>query len=292
MQQEQRPLVDAIELVENVSGLVTLPDVYVRISRAIESPKSSSGDIAKAVSQDASFTVRLLKLANSALYSCPAKVDTVVKAITLIGIAQVRNLTLSMSVARSFAGLSNDLVSMENFWKHSVLCALCARHLAGEMRRRCDPDAMFTAGLLHDIGELIIFNRLPDKASEALTMVLDSEEQLSIHGAEQSVMGFDHSTVGGLLAKRWNLPSVLEECIAYHHDIGSARQHPREVALIHIANVCALMAEVDSLDPTDVEPIDPLALERTELGPEAIEGAVRRAQTELHEVQQLFVDAA
>lgn len=291
MQQEPHQSIDANELVDNVTGLVTLPDVYVRISRAIESPKSSSADIAKAVSQDASFTVRLLKLANSALYSCPAKIDSVGKAITLIGIAQVRNLVLSMSVARSFAGLSNELVSMENFWKHSVLCALCARFLAADVRR-CDPDAMFTAGLLHDIGELIIFNRLPEKASEALTMVLDSDEEVGVHSAEQAVMGFDHSTIGGLLARRWNLPSVLEECIAYHHDIASAKQHPREVALVHIANVCALMAEVDSLDPADVEPIDPLAWERTELTPECVEGAVRKAQTELHAVQQLFVDAS
>lgn len=289
--QQQAPI-DANQLVENVSGLVTLPDVYIRISQAIESPKSSSADIAKAVSQDASFTVRLLKLANSALYSCPAKVDSVGKAITLIGIAQVRNLVLSMSVARSFAGLSNDLVSMENFWKHSVLCALCARFLASEMRRRCDPDAMFTAGLLHDIGELIIFNRLPEKAAEALTMVLDSGEEVGVSAAEREVMGFDHSTVGGLLAERWNLPSVLQECIACHHSIGSAKQHPKEVALIHIANVCALMAEVDSLDLEDVEPIDPLAWERTELSPEMLEGPVRKAQEELQEAQKLFVDVA
>ena len=289
MQQEQDLPISPSELVENVSGLVTLPDVYLRISRAIESPRSSSADIAKAVSQDASFTVRLLKLANSALYGFPAKIDSVGKAITLIGIAQVRNLTLSMSVARSFAGLPNDLVSMENFWMHSLLCALCARHLAGEMRR-CDPDALFTAGLLHDVGELIIFNRLPDKATQALLMVLDSQEELMVHEAEQAVMGFDHGVVGGLLAKRWNLPPLLEECITHHHDIGQAKQFPREVALIHLANVFSLMAELDTLNLGDVEPIDPLAWERSDLAVDVIEPTVRKAQAEMSELRQLVLD--
>ncbi len=282
-------VISASDLVRDIGGLVTLPDVYLRINRLVEAPNSSSADIARAVSQDPSFTVRLLRVANSSLYGFSSAVDTVAKAVTIIGTSQIRNLALSMSVARSFAGLPNDLVSMDNFWRHSLLCALAARHLAKEARR-CDPDALFTAGLLHDIGELVIFNRLPAQAREALERVLDSQDEILVHEAEQEVMGFDHADVGGELARQWNLPPLLEECIAHHHAIANAHKHPREAALVHIANVIALMAEIDTHDPSDVEPVDPRAWEITGLTADCMETAVSTVQGEIVEVMKLFVN--
>jgi putative nucleotidyltransferase with HDIG domain len=279
----------ASDLVKDIGGLITLPDVYLHINRLVDDPNSSSADIARAISQDPSFTVRLLRVANSALYGFPSTVDTVAKAVTIIGTSQIRNLALSMSVARSFAGLPNELVSMDNFWRHSLLCALAARHLAREARR-CDPDALFTAGLLHDIGELVIFNRMTEQAREALERVLDSQDELPIFEAEHEVMGFDHADVGGELARQWKLPSLLEECIAYHHAIGKAQKHPRETALVHIANVIAQMAEIDSLDPADVAPIDPSAWEITGLDEDSVEPALRAIQTEVVEVEKLFIN--
>ena len=281
----------ASALVKDVGGLVTLPDVYLRISRLLDHPDSGSDDIAKAVSQDPSFTLRLLKVANSALYRFPSAVGTVSRALTVIGTSQVRNLALSMSVARSFAGLPNDLVSMENFWRHSLLCALIARVLARQARR-CEPDALFTAGLLHDIGELVIFNRRPDAARQALLTVLDSGDELPVFLAEREALGFDHAAVGGELARQWNLPPLLEECIACHHDIAAATRHPREAAIVHIANSLALMAETDTLDPADVTPIDALAWERSGLDADCIEAAVRDAQAAIGEVQDLFTGTA
>jgi len=276
------------DLVRDISGLVTLPDVYLRINRLIEDPNSSSADIAKAVSQDASFTVKLLKLANSAVYNFSSSIDTVAKAVTLIGTSQIRSLALSLSVASSFEGMPNDLVSMRNFWKHSLLCALAARLLC-KQARRCDADALFTAGLLHDIGELIIFNRLPGQAKDALMLVLDSQEEVSVPEAERQIIGFDHSAVGGALARQWNLPTVLQECIAWHHDPASAEKHPREVALIHIANTLAQLAEVDSIELDDAPAIDPHAWEVIGLDPDVVEEVVRAAQEEFAEIEQLFL---
>ncbi|MCX7174470.1 MAG: HDOD domain-containing protein [Proteobacteria bacterium] len=279
--------ITASELVKDIAGLVTLPDVFLRISRLIDDPNSSSSDIAKAVSRDPSFTLRLLKVANSSLYSFSAPVTTVAKAVSIIGTSQIRSLALSMSVAKTFAGLPNALVSMENFWRHSLYCALIARHLAKSCRG-CDPDTLFTAGLLHDIGELVIFNRLPVQAEEALLAVLDSQDQLQVHQAEQQVMGLDHAEVGGTLARLWHIPAQLEECIAHHHDIAGAIRYPRETALIHLANVFALMAEVDTLDLADVSPIDPGAWELVGLGEDCIAPAVREAREEIKEAEQLF----
>lgn len=277
----------ANELVKDISGLVTLPDVYLRISRLLDDANSSSADIVKAVAQDPAFSLRLLQVANSALYRFPAAVDTVAKAVSIIGTAQIRNLALSMSVAKCFAGLPNDLVTMDNFWRHSLYCALIARHL-GKAARRCDPDTLFTAGLLHDIGELVIFNRCPQQAQEALLAVLDDEEDVPVYAAERAALGFDHAAVGGALARQWHLPPVLEECIAHHHDIGAAERHPREAAIVHIANSLAQLAEVDSLALDDAPPIDPRAWETAGLDAEAIEPAVHAAQQEIQEIEKLF----
>jgi putative nucleotidyltransferase with HDIG domain len=277
----------ANELVKDIRGLVTLPHVYIEIGRLIDDPRSSSADIARAVSQDPSFTLRLLRVANSALYQFPSAVESVTKAVSIIGTAQIRNLALSMSVASSFEGLPNELVSMQNFWRHSLLCALTARQLA-KLIGGCDPDALFTAGLLHDIGELIIFNRLPAQAKQALLLVLDSAEEIQVHQAEQQVMGFDHSEVGGALAKEWNLPGLLEECIAHHHDLASCQRHRREAALIHLANTLAVMAELDTIDPLDVPPIDAAAWEITGLTQDCIETVVRETQAAIIEVERLF----
>lgn len=280
---------DIVELVQGVGALVTLPDVFIRINRLVEDPNSTTGDIAKAVSQDPSFTMRLLRVANSPLYGLSSKVDTVSKAVSVIGTRQIRNLALATSVARTFAGLPNSLVSMDNFWHHSLYCALAARTLARQARR-CDAEAVFTAGLLHDIGELVIFNRMPEQAKEALLMVLDSVDELPVYQAERQTVGFDHAQVGGELARQWHLPPLLEECIAYHHAIGEAQRFPRENALVHIANVIALMAELDTLDSADVSPIDRRAWEITGLTEEVIEPTMREAQQGIAEAEELFLD--
>lgn len=277
------------ELVRGVGALITLPDVFIRISQLVEDPNSNMADIAKVVGQDPSFTVRLLRVANSSFYGFSSKIDTVPKAVAIIGTSQIRSLALATSVASSFDGLPNTLVSMENFWKHSLYCALAARILA-KQARKCDPDAVFTAALLHDIGELVIFNRMPQQAKEALLLVLDSGDELPVHQAERQIMGFDHSQVGGELARQWKLPPMLEECIEFHHDIPVAQRFPREAALVHIANILALMAEVRTLNSDDVSPIDPRAWEMIGLNADdVIQSTVEEAQEGIAEAERLFI---
>ncbi|OGS73075.1 MAG: phosphohydrolase, partial [Gallionellales bacterium GWA2_60_142] len=270
----------------------TLSHVFVRINQLIDDPDSSMADIAKAVSQDPSFTVRLLRVANSSFYGFSSSIDTVDKAVSVIGTSRIRSLALSMSVASSFAGLPNDLVSMDNFWRHSLYCAVIARILA-RRAGKCDPEAVFTAGLLHDIGELVIFNRLPEQAKDALLRVLDSVDDLPIHEAERQAMGFDHAQVGAELARQWNLPSLLQECIGFHHSVCDAEHYPREVALVHIANILAQMAEIDTLDQEDVTAVDAHAWEMCgiERGAEIVELVVREAQEEIVELEKLFIDS-
>lgn len=280
--------IDIVELVQGVGDLVTLPDIFIRINQLVENPNSSAADIAQVINQDPAFTIRLLRVANSSYYGFSSTIDTVSKAVAIIGTSQIRNLALSTSVASSFSGLSNKLVSMDNFWRHSLYCGLAARKLA-KLAGKCDAEVLFTAGLLHDIGELVIFNRLPDQAKETLLLVLDNADELPVYKAEQQTMGTDHAQVGGELARQWKLPPMLEECIAFHHDIHAAQRFPREVALVHIANILAQMAEIKTMEPSDVSPIDPDAWKMAGLsGKEVIEATIIETQAEIDEAEKLF----
>ena len=226
-------------------------------------------------------------VANSPFYGFPSAIDSVDKAVSVIGTNQIRNLALPMSVASSFAGLPNDLVSMENFWRHSLYCALVACALAKESRG-CDPIVVFTAGLLHDIGKLVLFNRLPEKAKKSLLLVLDQADDLPVYQAKQQIIGFDHALVGGMLASHWGLPQLLLECIACHHAIDKATRYPRETALVYLANILAQMAEVNTPNLDDVSPVDPSAWTITGLGEDIVEQVVQEARREISETQKLF----
>jgi HD-like signal output (HDOD) protein len=137
--------------------------------------------------------------------------------------------------------------------------------------------------LLHDIGELVIFNRLPDEAKAALLLVLDSGDELAVHQAEQQTMGLDHAQVGANLAQQWDLPAMLVECIAFHHDIHAATKYPREVALVHIANILAQMA--------DVATVDHYAWKITGwAAADIVDETIREIQSEITEAEKFFLD--
>ena len=275
------------ELVQGVGELVSLPEVFIRVNQAVDDPKGSAAAVGEIISQDPGLTARLLKLANSPVYALTASVETVARAVTVLGTQQIRSLVLATSVARSFEGLPNELVSMENFWRHSLLCGLCARALSKACRKG-QPEVMFTAGLLHDIGELVIFSRLPQQAHDALILTLDSIEELAVYQAELQVIGFHHGQVGGELARQWQLPAILESCIRHHHSIREAEAFQAETALIHIANIAAQMAELNTLDPEEVPPISETAWELTGLDRATVEAAVAESREKIDEAMKLF----
>ncbi len=280
-------MLDPEKLVGDVATLVSLPEVVVRINELVDDPTSSADDIGRIVSQDAALTAKLLTLANSAMFGMQRKIDTVGRAIAVLGTRQVRDLTLGLSAVRAFTGIPNDLVSMGSFWHHSVLCAVTARALAGECARG-RPDSSFVAGLLHDIGQLVMFNKLPDESRRALLMTIDAPNEPDLHLCEREILGFDHAVVGGALARRWRLPASLVECIEFHHDPARAQSHPLDVAIVHIANSAAVLAEVESDEFEDAPQVQPVAWEVTALGREQVLAVAAGARDAVEEIKALF----
>src|SRR3569623_952543 len=143
------------ELVTGAIELASLPEVFLRVNEMIDSPRYSAADIGHVISRDPGLTTRLLKIANSAIYNFPSQIDTVSRAITIIGTHELRDLILATSVTRILNSLPIDLIFLYVFSRHSVCCGRAALNLAAQ---RCDPLVLgfFVAGLLHDICSLLI----------------------------------------------------------------------------------------------------------------------------------------
>jgi putative nucleotidyltransferase with HDIG domain len=277
-------------LVAAIKDLVTLPDVALRIAQRVNDPDSSASDIGREISSDPALTARLLRIANSPAFGQHGKIATISRAITVLGMRQVRDLTVGLMVVRSFDGISNELITMESFWRHSVLCAAAAGHIA-ERRARASDDSPFVAGLLHDVGQLVLFSRVPDLARLALMTSIDSADDLDLYVCERNVMGFDHTEVGVALAQSWRLPLVLQECIEFHHEPERAQSFPAEVATIHIANSVAILAEIDSRDLADAPVISDAAMRAIKLDQATLLDIISRTQETAADMLPLLVAA-
>ena len=202
-------------LLKGIVELSSLPFIYIKINDAVNNPRSSIKDISEIISGDPGLTSRLLRLVNSAFYGFPSKVETVSRARLMVGTQQMRDLALATSVMSLFKGIPGHLVSMESLWRHSVACGLAARMLAKVRQSEVNAELLFTAGIIHDIGRLVIYKKIPETAQEMIIRCRDSKEPLYL--VEKEVLGFDHSDLWRMLAQSWNLPPSLEEVLACHH---------------------------------------------------------------------------
>jgi putative nucleotidyltransferase with HDIG domain len=224
------------QMVQDVSTIHSLPMFYSRLSEAIDHPRSSIADIAKIISEDQGLTARILKLANSPLFGYFSKIETITQAVTIIGVLQVRDLALALSVMDVFAGIPESMVNMEQFWRHSLATGLAARHLATS-QREASLERFFVAGILHDVGRLVMYIRIPELSLELLDWCRSTGELL--HRAERDRFGFDHAEVGGALLRRWKIPPRVAEPVERHHTSQRAEHYPREASILHLADIVA-----------------------------------------------------
>lgn len=234
------------ELVTGSADIASLPDIFFKVNEMVEDPHCSASDIGDVIKNDAAFTARLLRLVNSPFFGFPSRIDTVSRAITVIGTRELRDLILATSVVKNFAGIPADLVTMDHFWRHSIYCGLLARIIATRCRE-VNLERFFVAGLLHDIGSLLIYRKLPELARETLNRTNYNGQVL--HQAESEVLGFNHADVGGELLRTWKLPQSLIDGVALHHTPEKALDHPREAAVTHLANIIVTAIELGHHGP-------------------------------------------
>lgn len=224
------------DLVQDDLKLASLAGVYYELERATKDPNSAFEEIEQIILKDPSLTTRLLKIVNSAFYGFSSKVETISHAVSVIGTEQLSNLVLSTVVMDKFQGIPDDILNMNLFWQHSIACGLVCKKLA-EYRGEPNLEKYFIAGLLHDIGRLVLCLKIPHR-NWAILIRSDHDNSV-LHLAETQELGFDHAQLGGALLKQWNLPEVYQEVVQYHHNPGKAPQFPDEVAHCHLADIIA-----------------------------------------------------
>lgn len=258
------------DLVSRNVRLVSLPEVCIQVQALADSPHTTADDIGEVVGKDTALTTRLLKLVNSAYFSLPKKIDTISRAVNMIGMRELRNLTLAASAAEVFSRIPANLIDMAAFWQHSVYCGLIGRNLAN----RCNvlhSERLFTAGLLHDVGRLLMLMKMPDNIGKAESIRLESKEEIC--AIERKLAGFDHAEVGYALLAQWNMPHNLCAAVRYHHDPAAADDAHLEASIVHIADHVAHCAQ-ESKDPLGSPFYDPYgALLDSDLNAEEIGSA-------------------
>ena len=234
----------AYQWVKGILGLVSPPEVCIKLLELVDSPKSTAHEIGEVISSDPNLSVRLLKLVNSSFYNFSGRIDTLSRAIAIVGTRELYSLAISVSAIRAFSKIPAQLINMDTFWRHSLFCGLIARYLG----KRCGilhPERLFVAGLLHDIGELVLFARAPETSRDLMLMVESDENAFAFAQREQ--FGFNHADLGGIMATLWQLPDTLVEAISCHHTPFDAVCSKQQAAIVKIADILADRSSLGAL---------------------------------------------
>ncbi|KPK40803.1 MAG: hypothetical protein AMJ69_00925 [Gammaproteobacteria bacterium SG8_47] len=278
------------KLVKRSTSLYSLPDVYFRLKAVLDDPNSAMADVAAVIGQDPALTARLLRLANSAYFGNSRKIDSVSTAVSLVGTRQIHDLALATAVTDTFMGITNNIVGMHTFWRNSVFTATLARQLA----HRCnvlDAERLFVAGLLADIGHLLMYQHDPVRTIQALAGANGAGEPL--WQVERAIFGYDYAQVGAALFASWQLPPGLLETTRYHVTPSEAQQFPLETAIVHVAKGLTNVASAGSTIARETQPrLDLDALELIQLDLQDLESVSQEAARKSSEVLELIFPSA
>lgn len=245
---------DAQLLVNQVELLFSLPEVALRVNEVLNSPDPLNSELEEIISSDPAFTAKILKIVNSAYFCFPGNIDSISRAITVIGLKELRNLVITTSVTSSFKEIPADLVDMELFWYHSVTSAILTKNIAKKLKY-LNYEGLFIGGLLHSVGRLIYFTQCPDIAVEILAMKDQGEEALVI--AEQEKLGFTYAELSAKLLKKWKIPENIWQVINCHLNPLAAENYMGDACVLHIASKIAASIEPCVKYAFDFKTIEP-----------------------------------
>jgi HD-like signal output (HDOD) protein len=205
------------QIFEKVKDIPPMPQVASKVINILENPDFSFAELVRVISKDPSVTASILKMANSALFAPKNDITNLTQAISFLGVKNVKNLVITLSTKSLFTG-SNTRFFDNKIWEHSVATAIISRIVVLNIDKKKAEEA-FLVGLMHDLGQIIMLKSMPEYEN----LLADAfNENLSIYDLESERMGFTHSDVGAYLMKKWNLPPLYENSIAYHHKPANA----------------------------------------------------------------------
>lgn len=275
-------------LVNGIPSLGSYARAMAELEAVLNHPHSTLADLGDVIEKDPDITARLLKLGNSSFFGFPNRLETVAEAVGVIGIQQVQDLILASSVVEVFEGIGADMADMESFWKHSLACGIGARCLA-IARQMPKAEKFFVAGLLHDLGRLVLFSRAPEQAVEIFKLY--QSRRMLLREAEVAILGFDHAVIAETLMRSWQYPANLVNAVAYHHHPMAAGVYQLESSLVHLADYLVHAMQMGRSGERFVPALNQKAWERVGLATSILESIIRSIDEQIEIVQETFLKA-
>lgn len=279
------PTIDEL-IAATPSRLGSYGPLIQEIETALRSPQCSIGVIGDIIEKDVDLTARLLRFANSAYFGFSNQLSTVSEAISLIGIQQVQDLLTASSAIERFRGISKEFVSVQSFWQHSLATGIAARLLAMEGRLPRS-DRMFVAGLLHDIGRLVMFLQASGPTQKIFELY--QKERILLREAEVRVLGYDHQNIAEALLKNWKYPPPLVLAVGHHHHPSGCEAAKLEAAVVHVADHIVNAMRVGSSGEQFVPPLNPQAWATLGLAPTTLGPVMNGIDEQFEAVEEMFL---
>ncbi|MDL2316739.1 HDOD domain-containing protein [Desulfovibrio sp. OttesenSCG-928-A18] len=283
-QTERPPRVALQPLLDSSQRMGTLPTIFHHLVEMINDPRASTDDIARVISTDPALSAKLLKLVNSPFYGLAQKIDTIFRAVVLVGTRQLVMLAMGATLVTAFKGIPTSLVNMQSFWAHSISCGVCARQLA-RFAGATQFEGYFVSGLLHDIGKLLIYTQLPAHTLYILTEA--KRQQIPVNELERETLGFSHEKLGGKLLESWRCPAELAERVTRHHEKLTEKSTVEEV-ILPIANAIVQALGYGTSGELFIPPLAALAWDKIGMSPEELQEQCTILDEKVREVRSFF----
>ena len=264
--------------VENINTLPTVPGVLKRLSVVIEKPRITLVEISAFISKDAALTTKVLKMVNSAIYGFPGRIASVSHATMLLGLNIIKGLLLGVSVFELMQKAMNGL------YEHSLACAIASRIIAQKKGLK-EPEEVSVAGLLHDIGKVILTLEFPTEYQAAMNEA--QGKGISIFDAEKNQFNATHANVGSWLAEKWHFPRNLIEVIECHHRPALAKNAPLETAIVHMADLLVRARGFGFAGEIFVPEVNAIAYELLNLSESDIKDVLREVEDNMESAEDI-----
>ncbi len=280
---------DPNELIRDTANLVSLPDIYIRVKSVLDDPDSAMADLTAVVSFDPALATRLLTLANSAFFGLSSKIDTIDRAVNILGGRQIHDLVLATTVANAFSKVTPQNLNMNEFWTNSVHCGLLAKSFASACGL-IDADRYFVEGLLFDIGHVILDQSEPELYTAVFTAA--QENETPIHLVERELIGCDYAAIGAALMENWHFPGAFIESVRCQNDPAEAQKFALDAAILHVS-ISLLRVDQTNFEVDRVfGELAPFAIEETGAEMEMLENVVVESADQLTKTYEMLFPSA
>lgn len=262
------------------------PTIVVKLNQIMADPHASANDVAQIVGTSASLTALMLRIVNSAAFGLPTKVDRISRAVALLGTREISALAMGVSVVKAFMDIPRDLIDMEAFLSHSLACATVTRYLAA-LSNHSQTEQLFIAGLLHDIGKLILFKYFPQEVQSLFQAAGGEAEGRPLFEVEREQMGRTHAQIGANLLKKWNFPEQIRYIVAHHHTAARA-QAPAETVIVQMADIITNAIGFGSSGERILPGFDAAAWDRLGVAASGLKTAIRQGAQQLRAMETIL----